>query len=109
MGLREGYPLLSLEKMKEEGVELDVALFVRTAVKLNNKELREYLSVLSDISKSIIFLEPAKLSFNIESSVDIRKIDKYKSLNFAAINYCFFSKISFSNPIIDVVLSMFHF
>ena len=82
--LQEGYPLTSLEAMNKKGVKLDLTIFVRTASKLNNKELREYLSVLSNMCGSIMFLEIAKLAFNVEKSVDIKKIDKHNSLKLYA-------------------------
>ena len=82
--LKEGYPLTSLEAMNKTGLKLDLSIFVRTACKLNNKELREYLSVLSTMCDSIMFLEIAKLAFNVEKSVNIKEIDKHNSLKLYA-------------------------
>jgi len=78
--LINGYSLESLEELYKKGINLDLAIFVRTCSLMNPNEFKEYIKTLGKFCNSIMFLEIAKLTFNPISKVDLSEISTDKSL-----------------------------
>lgn len=74
--LFSGYPLETLESFVKQGKGrmFDYAIFARTAALMNPNELFSYMKALSQLADRVCFLEVAKTTSLMASSLDVAKI-----------------------------------
>jgi hypothetical protein len=81
-----GYPLESLENLLQkisvnQLKHFGYAVFVRTASAINPFELNEYISLLSKLTKRIIFLEVVELKLSHQRSIVLEDIPVEESIS----------------------------